>query len=55
MMWQVDIRKQGTEIFVSCEDYSIFIGDGFSEEERKRSLKYALIIANALNSEDNNE
>lgn len=51
-MWQIETRKQGTEIFVSCKNYCIFVGEGYSQKEKTRSLKYASIIVEALNKED---
>ena len=51
-MWQIETRKQGTEIFVSCKNYCIFVGEGYSQKEKARSLRYASIIVKALNKED---
>jgi len=49
MIWQVDKRKRGAEIWVSSEQEAIFIGDGYTKEERKRSEELARVIASALN------
>lgn len=52
MKWQVEEIKQGAEIYVNCEDYSIFIGEGYSQKEKQKSLKLANIIAKALNEQE---
>ena len=54
MKWQVEEIKQGAEIYVNCEDYSIFIGEGYSHKEKQKSLKLANIIAQALNENETN-
>ena len=53
MKWQVEEIKQGAEIYVNCEDYSIFIGEGYSHKEKEKSLRLANIIAKALNEKEN--
>jgi hypothetical protein len=54
MTWQVEEIKQGAEIYVNCEDYSIFIGEGYSQKEKQKSLRIANIIAKALNENETN-
>ena len=54
MKWQVEEIKQGAEIYVNCEDYSIFIGEGYSQKEKQKSLRIANIIAKALNENETN-
>ena len=55
MKWQVEEIKQGSEIYVNCEDYSIFIGEGYSQKEKQKSLRIANIIAKALNENEINK
>jgi hypothetical protein len=52
MKWQVEEVKQGVEIYVNCEDYSIIIGEGYSQKEKQKILRIANIIAKALNKKD---
>ena len=47
--WFLDYRKQEAEIWVSTNDYSIFVGDGYTPKEKKRSKELAKVIAKALN------
>ena len=54
MKWRVEEIKQGAEIYVNCEDYSIFIGEGYSQKEKQKSLRIANIIAKALNENETN-
>lgn len=54
MNWQVEEIKQGAEIYVNCENYSIFIGEGYSQKEKQKSLRLANIIAQALNENETN-
>jgi hypothetical protein len=54
MNWRVEEIKQGSEIYVNCEDYSIFIGEGYSQKEKQKSLRIANIIAKALNENETN-
>ena len=49
MNWTLETRKSGAEIYVTSEDYSIFIGEGYSEEEERKSLRIANIIVKAFN------
>ena len=49
MIWQIDKRKRGAEIWVSSNQEAIFIGDGYTKQERKRSEELAGVIASALN------
>ena len=55
MKWQVEEIKQGVEIYVNCEDYSIFIGEGYSQKEKQKSLRIANIITKALNKNETNQ
>tara|TARA_R100000742_G_C4185286_1_gene19105 strand:+ start:131 stop:388 length:258 start_codon:yes stop_codon:yes gene_type:complete len=51
--WIIEKRKQGVEIYVTnLTTESIFIGEGYSEKEYKRSMKLAQIITKALNDND---
>lgn len=54
MKWQVEEIKQGSEIYVNCEDYSIFIGEGYSEKEKQKILRIANIIVKTLNENEIN-
>ena len=49
MKWKTQTRKGGAEIYVECEDRSIFIGEGYTKQEQERSLELANIIVKALN------
>ena len=58
MIWTIEKRKQGNEIWVSSnvQPESIFVGDGYKKKEYKRSMKLAQVIVKALNDyEENNE
>tara|TARA_B100000287_G_scaffold316359_1_gene299964 strand:+ start:446 stop:622 length:177 start_codon:yes stop_codon:yes gene_type:complete len=48
--WFLDYRKNESEIWVSSNDYSIFVGDGYTPDEKKRSKKLANVIVEALNT-----
>ena len=47
--WFLDCRKKESEIWASSNDYSIFIGDGYTYKEKKRSKELAKVIVKALN------
>jgi hypothetical protein len=47
--WEVEERKNGAEIYVSSEWKSIFIGEGYSDQEQGESLCLANVISDALN------
>ena len=47
--WKIETRKRGSEIWVSCKDESIFVGEGYAKHEEERSLCLANIIVKALN------
>tara|TARA_B100000212_G_scaffold315134_1_gene269131 strand:- start:86 stop:343 length:258 start_codon:yes stop_codon:yes gene_type:complete len=47
--WKIETRKNGTEVYVECEDYSIFIGEGYGYKELANSLAIASVIEKALN------
>ena len=50
MSWEIDARKQGAEIYVTnLVNYDIFIGEGYTAKESKRSKELAKVIAKALN------
>jgi hypothetical protein len=49
MNWTLETRKSGAEIYVTSDDHSIFIGEGYSDEEERKSLCIAHIIVRALN------
>lgn len=52
MNWTLETRKSGAEIYVTSEDHSIFIGEGYSDEEERKSLCIAHVIVRALNEYD---
>jgi hypothetical protein len=47
--WFLDYRKRESEIWVSTDDYSIFVGGGCTPKEKKRSKELAKVIIKALN------
>tara|TARA_B000000557_G_C20811171_1_gene460200 strand:+ start:2593 stop:2844 length:252 start_codon:yes stop_codon:yes gene_type:complete len=49
MKWEIQTRKGGAEIYVECEDRSIFIGEGYSHLEYGQSIALASVIKKALN------
>jgi hypothetical protein len=51
MIWTIEKRKQGNEIWVSSnvQPESIFVGEGYMKKEYKRSIELAEVIADALN------
>tara|TARA_B100000287_G_scaffold364077_1_gene358119 strand:+ start:413 stop:592 length:180 start_codon:yes stop_codon:yes gene_type:complete len=53
--WFLDCRKQESEIWVSSNDYSIFVGDGYTPKEKKRSKELAKVITKALNDYEGND
>ena len=57
MSWIVEKRKQGMEIYVTNrQTEAIFIGEGYTQKEYKRSLALAKVISKALNDyEEKNE
>jgi hypothetical protein len=52
MNWKIETTKRGAEIYVTCEDHSIFVGEGYTQREQERSLSLANIIVKALNKHD---
>ena len=50
--WNLEPRKQGAEIWVSSSKESIFVGDGYTPKEKKRSKFLANVIVKALNDND---
>jgi len=62
MSWIIEKRKKGNEIWVSTSTglngqlafrpEAIFVGDGYENKERKRSIQLAEIIVKALNEND---
>ena len=54
MSWIIEKRKQGMEIWVvtSPMKEALFIGEGYKQEEYKRSMQLAQIIAKSLNDND---
>ena len=57
MSWVIEKRKQGMEIYATNrETESIFIGEGYTQKEYKRSMELAKVIVIALNDyEEKNE
>ena len=54
--WFLDYRKNESEIWVSSNDYSIFVGEGYTPKEKKSSKELARVIIKALNDyEEKNE
>jgi hypothetical protein len=49
MKWEIQTRKGGTEIYVECENRSIFVGEGYSPLEYGQSMVIASVIKKALN------
>ena len=49
MKWEIQTRKGGAEIYVECENRSIFIGEGYSPLEYGQSMVIARVIEKALN------
>jgi len=49
MIWIIEKRKQGNEIWVGTNKEAIFIGEGYDEKEYKRSMELAKVIEKALN------
>lgn len=47
--WKTETRKGGAEIYVECADRSIFIGEGYSNQEYGESMVLASVIEKALN------
>ena len=52
MTWTIEKRKQGCEIWASSKSEAIFVGDGYEDKERERSIQLAKIIVKALNEND---
>jgi hypothetical protein len=52
MSWSVEKIKGGCEIWASSKSEAIFVGDGYENKERKRSIQLAEIIVKALNEND---
>ena len=50
MNWVVEKRKQGMEIYVTNrQTEAIFVGEGYTQKEYKRSMELGKVIAKALN------
>ena len=49
MNWKIQTRKGGAEIYVECENRSIFVGEGYSPLEYGKSMVIASVIEKALN------
>jgi hypothetical protein len=49
MKWKTETRKGGAEIYVECENRSIFVGEGYSPLEYGKSMVLASVIEKALN------
>ena len=48
--WVVEKRKQRMEIYVTNrQTEAIFVGEGYTQQEYKRSMELAKVIAAALN------
>lgn len=54
MIWTIEKRKQGNEIWVSSnvQPESICVGEGYMKKEYKRSIELAEVIADALNEHE---
>ena len=48
MKWKTETRKGGAEIYVECENRSIFVGEGYSMLEYGESMVLASVIEKAL-------
>tara|TARA_B110000495_G_scaffold145660_1_gene128553 strand:- start:349 stop:603 length:255 start_codon:yes stop_codon:yes gene_type:complete len=48
-IWKTETRKGGAEIYVECENRSIFVGEGYSPLEYGESMALASVIEKALN------
>ena len=57
MIWTIEKRKQGNEIWVSSnvQPESILVGEGYKKKEYKRSMKLAQVIVKALNDYEKND
>ena len=57
MSWVIEKRKQGMEIYVTNrQTEAIFVGEGYTQQEYKRSMELAKVIVKALNEyEEKNE
>ena len=51
MNWTIEKRKRGNEIWVTSnvKPEAIFVGDGYSTKEYKRSMELAKVVEKALN------
>jgi hypothetical protein len=49
MNWKTESRKGGAEIYVECENRSIFVGEGYGMREYAHSMVLASVIEKALN------
>jgi len=52
MIWIIEKRKQGNEIWVGTNKEAIFVGEGYEKKEYKRSMELAKVIADALNEHE---
>mgnify|MGYP001234395942 CR=1 FL=1 len=48
-MWIIEKRKQGMEIWVGSNKEAILVGEGYTQNEYKRSMELAKVIVKALN------
>jgi hypothetical protein len=53
--WSIEHRKHGNEVYVVSSREGIFVGEGYNDEERKRSHFLADIIVEALNKAENKQ
>jgi hypothetical protein len=49
MIWIIEKRKQGNEIWVRGNKEAIFIGEGYDKKQYKKSMELAKVIVGALN------
>ena len=47
--WSIQTRKNGAEIYVECNDHSVFVGEGYSPQEKGHTMAIANVIVEALN------
>ena len=52
MIWIIEKRKRGNEIWVGTNKEAIFVGEGYSTKEYNRSMELAKVIVEALNTHE---
>ena len=52
MIWIIEKRKHGNEIWVGTNKEAILVGEGYEKKEYKRSMELAQVIVNALNERE---